>query len=324
MATVSVKKLASELTQLGAERGQLESEPGRRALVEALASQNGPLSAQAAKLVGEHKLEGLELALRTAFRGLLGPKGLSTDPGCLAKEALVITLETLEDTDAELFAEAALCVQLERAKGGARDTAVRVRARGVLGLARLGHPDFACILGACLADADPQVRLTAARAVAHRADRQGAGLLLLRLGAGDDTPDVLQECLRGLFVLAPDLALRQARAALRDAGERREQTLHALGTAADDSAISLLAEELEQQSLAEERRPVIEALGLSVRPSARSLLLELVRGDRMSDAEAALVALAIHRYDTRLGAQLAELTAHSRELTRRVRELFSA
>jgi predicted protein tyrosine phosphatase len=67
---------------------------------------------------------------------------------------------------------------------------------------------------------------------------------------------------------------------------------------------------------------VIQALGLSVRPSARSLLIELVQGDSRSDAEAALSAVAIHRYDTRLSEQLQKATAHSRELSQRYRALY--
>jgi hypothetical protein len=198
-----------------------------------------------------------------------------------------------------------------------------VRARGVLGLARLGHQDAFAIFGACLADRDATVRLSAARAIAHRGQSEGAGLLLLRAGAGDDEPEVLLECLRGLFVLAPTFGVRHARRVLREAGStQRDLTLQALGTAPHDAAVELLAEELAQQTLAEQREPIIAALGLSLRPRARALLLELVGGERGSDAEAALAALAIHRYDARLVAQLVELSDRSRTLARRVRELF--
>lgn len=83
----------------------------------------------------------------------------------------------------------------------------------------------------------------------------------------------------------------------------------------------MLATELEQGTLASERQQVIEALGLSRRPRARELLLSLVRGGRTSDAEAALSALAIHRYDARLLEQLQQAAAHSPELMDRYRQL---
>jgi HEAT repeat protein len=105
---------------------------------------------------------------------------------------------------------------------------------------------------------------------------------------------------------------------------QHEQALQALGTASHDAAVELLAEELEHASLAEGRQRVIEALGLSLRPRARSLLIELVQSERSSDAEAALAALAIHRYDDKLVAQLRTLSEASRPLARRFAELFSA
>ena len=162
------------------------------------------------------------------------------------------------------------------------------------------------------------------KAITHRGHRDGAGLLLLRLHAGDDVAEIASESKRGLFALAPDQAQRYAGAALRTAGEaQREQLLQALGSANDERAIELLEAELSRASLAADRRPVIEALGLSRRSSARECLLSLVREGSSSDAGAALHALAIHRYDARLREQLAEATAHSRELARQYRDLVN-
>lgn len=323
MANPSAKKLALELTEVAASGALLESPRGRQALTQALASANAPLLIQAARLLAGHPVSGLEVALRAAYRGLTGERASSVDPGARAKEGLLHALDVLEDTDADLFAEAARCVQIERGKGGPRDTAAAVRARGLLGLARLGHPDGLLLFASGLADSDASVRLAAARAVAHRGDRDGASLLLLRAGVGDEVPEVVLECVRGLIALAPEFGLHHARIALRSPDpEVRGQMLHALGTASHDGAIELLAGELEEQAFGEERRPIIEALGLSLRPRARTLLLELVRGDRAADAAAALAALAIHRYDARLAAQLAELTSESPALARRYRELF--
>jgi hypothetical protein len=143
------------------------------------------------------------------------------------------------------------------------------------------------------------------------------------VGAGDPEPEVAMECLRGLFSIAPDHAVRRARELLASDNESlREQTLHALGTAPDDRAIELLAEELSGLSMAIERSLVIESLALSLRPAARELLIGLIREDRASGAEAALVALAVHRYDARLVEHLREATAGSGDLSARFRELY--
>ena len=320
---MNTKKLAAELSKVGARSALLHTAEGREVVSAALASHHAQLTLQAANLIAEHKPSGFERALAEAYRALSAERASALDPGCIAKAALVAALDAVEDVDTELFVSAARYFQHERVKGVQRDTAASVRARGVLGVARLGHTDALPIFGACLGDHDSSVRFSAARAIAHRESRDGAGLLLLRLGAGEDTQDVAMECVRALFAVAPDLGIQYARAALQT-GERevREPMLQLLGTAADDRAIELLADELASQSLAAERRLVIQAVGLSLRPSARTLLLELVVSERPSDAEAALAALAIHRYDDRLVARVRELTDHSRELAQLYREHF--
>lgn len=324
MPSRSVKSSASELAQLATSPHLLETEEGDRAVQKTFATNDGKAITQLAALIKVHGARRHAALLAEAYRAFASERA-SSDASCLVKEALLGALEALDHTDEDLFASAAAHEQLERVKGGVRDTAARVRVAGVLGLARLGHPDFEVLVGACLGDRDPMLRLTAAQAIAHRGQRSGAGLLLLRLNAGDEVPEILIECLRGLFALAPEHALRYAKRMLAgDDAERREHILQALGSANDDRAVELLASELEQALLAPERQQIIEALGLSRRSRARELLLEVVREGRPSDAEAALSALAIHRYDARLMEQLETSVAHSRELTARFRVLVRA
>jgi HEAT repeat protein len=312
------------LEQVGVSPEALRSESGARALQKALGSSDVRAIAQAAALIAKHELRAEARALVDTYYGLASVRS-HVDGGCLAKEALLQALEALDHGDADVFAHAATYEQYERVKGGTREIAARVRVAGVLGLARLGHGDLWCILGACLGDRDAAVRLAAAQAISHRGQRDGAGLLMLRLHASDDVPEIAIECLRGLFTLAPDHALRFAKRALEDHdSSQRERALHALGTANDDRAIELLANRLEQASLAPERERLIEALGLSRRARARELLLSIVRDGRPSDAEAAVSALAIHRYDARLLEQLEDAAAHSGELSTRVRELVAS
>lgn len=319
MAIPSQKKLAEELTKLREDDELVTDEGALHTLTQALLSRDPPLVTQAADMAAKHTLYKLAEPLVEAL-GSLSTERTKLDAGCLARTALLSALDALDHSDAGLFAEAAQYEQLERMKGGTRDTAAPVRARGVLGLARLGHRDFLPIMGACLGDADGTVRLSAARALGHRGQRDGAGLLLLCLAMRDNEPEIHNEALRALFALAPDLAQRKAKQLLRS--EQREQTLHALGGAPDDSAIELLIAELAQQTLSDERQPIIEALGLSLRPRARAHLLSLLDGEREADAAAALSALAIHRYDARLVEQLRAATAHSRSLSSSFRELY--
>lgn len=321
MASRPLKKLIADLGDLAA-APDANGAASQALLREALASSHQRAVVQAAELIAKHGATSLAPALLEAYRAFAGAKA-EQDAGCLAKEALVTALEALESNDAGLFAAAAGCVQLERSKNQERDTAARVRARGLIGLARVGHPDFLVLAGAALGDRDASLRLTAARVIGHRGQYEGAGLLLLRLNAVEELPEVASECLRSLLVLAPEHAMRYAANALRVANDaEREHLLHALGSANDERAIELLTSELDRVSLATDRAQVIEAIGLSRRASARGLLLTLLRESAPAEANVALSALAIHRYDPRLREQLIEGSAHSRELSRRVRELL--
>jgi X-X-X-Leu-X-X-Gly heptad repeat protein len=96
---------------------------GLRLIREALSSGAPELISGAAKLIAKHRLPGLDAALSGSYRIL------KRDPGCLAREALLVATEAIEAGDSVLFAEAAVFVQLEKNKGARRDTAARVRER---------------------------------------------------------------------------------------------------------------------------------------------------------------------------------------------------
>ncbi|MDB4976011.1 MAG: hypothetical protein JWN48_4352 [Myxococcaceae bacterium] len=321
MATTRKKPWTALATQLAEDPEQLTSAQGAALLRELLAHADGPAIALAARLIEQHALPGYEEALAATYRSLCDER-LHVDADCQAKEAIVGALDALHYLSADFFAAAARYVQRAKSKGLARDTAARVRSRGVLGVARLGHVDAFPLFGAALTDPDPTVRLSAARAVAHRGARDGAGLLLLRLGVGDGEPEVVVECLRGLLSLAPDLAVPVAHALLGAGPLAREQALSALGTAPCDEAVELLERAMRECTLAADRAQVIEALGLSLRPRARTFLLSLLESEHSADAQSALRVLAIHRYDGRLAEQVRKASAHSRELARSAAELF--
>lgn len=323
MKPLSTKASSLALDELRGNRDAARSDAGQATLTRALASRQASLVIAAAQLVAEYTITPLRDALATAFHALAGDKAASQDPGALAKEALVAALDAIDADEASLFAAAALFSTREAPRGTVRDSSGRLRARGLLALARVTHPDFSIIAAAGLTDPDATVQLSAARALATRGLREGAGLLLLRMRSAEIATDLYVACLHGLFVLAPEFAVTTARQGLRDAREAsRERVLHALGSAHDARAADLLAGELSSAALSDDRLPFIHALGLSVHPRAREHLLELVSGERESDAEAALEALAIHRYDPRLRAELELRTAHDDDLARRLRALF--
>ena len=297
-------RLERELAEIEAAAAE-PSSPERAARVRAaLGSRYAAVVARGAILVRDELLGDLEPDLVGAYERFLVDAG-KDDPGCQAKIAVLEALDYLGRTDPEPFLAATRYVQREKRWGPPEDTAAGVRARGGLALVRLGFSDALLVLARLLADPEAPVRSAAAQAVAHHGDRQGASLLLLRLGSGEEDPTVSSECLRALCELAPDQAAGVVEPMLRD-DALRELAAHAMVAANRDEPLELLLDFMKEVVLARERRVLLEALGLSRRPRARDHLLRLIaEGDR-SDAEASVRALAVHSYDPRLAAAVRE------------------
>ncbi len=257
----------------------------------------GLVVARAAKIVREQSLGGFESDLVAAFRRLLIDP-IKSDPGCAGKLAALEALDFGEHDDAELFIEATGCVQKEPAWGPPVDTAVGVRARGVLALARLAHRDLALVAGGLLADPESPVRQAAAEALAASGDRAQAGALVLRWRLGDEDPLVLLGCMTGVLTLAPDHALPRLRAALHGPDDgARELAALALGPSTRPEALDLLLEHLEAAPQSRERAATLRALGLQRNDRALSALLTVVETGSVHDAEAAIGGLGTRRFD---------------------------
>jgi hypothetical protein len=265
------------------------------------ALRTGPslVAARAARIVRDHALDGfgddLEAALR---RFLVDPDPAKSDPGCLAKLAAAEALDYGEHPDAAPFLAATEHVQPEPAWGRPVDTAVGLRARGVLGLSRLGHPDLPIVAGKLLADPESPVRQAAADALAAGRERSSAGLLLLRWTLGDADPLVVMACMAGVLALAPDLALPRLRAALfGDDADAREAAAVVLAQSSRDDALDLMREHIEDAALPGDRAGTLRALGLHRTDRALDLALEVIAGGVPADAEAAIAGLAARRFE---------------------------
>jgi HEAT repeat protein len=217
----------------------------REQLRQALVRGEALVVARAGDIVREHLVDGLARELRDAFQRFLRDP-VKTDPVCHAKLAVLEALDALEDLDDAPFLAAARHVQLEPAWGPPVDTAVGVRARGILALARLGYTDLPLLAGELLADAAVPVRQAAADALANLGLRGAAGPLVLKLRTGDEEPLVTLSCLTALLAIAPEWGLAAARPMLlgAEAGAREIGAL-ALGQSSRDDALALLLEALE-------------------------------------------------------------------------------
>lgn len=272
----------------------------------ALAGPHSLVVARAANLVREHALEGFAGDLQAAFERFVAAPAKS-DLGCRARLATLEALDYAEHADPQPFLEATRVVQLEPAWGPPVDTAVGLRARGVLGLSRVGHPDLPIVAGRLLADPASPVRQAAADALAARQDRSAAGLLLFRWAVGDEDPLVILACMSGLLQLAPDEALPRIGAALSgpDAAEREAAAL-ALGQSKRDDALGLLLAAFPESPEAGDRATILRAIGLHRSDRALDALLEVVATGDPADARAAVAALSARRFDPGVRERAAE------------------
>jgi hypothetical protein len=263
---------------------------------DALASRRSRVAARAARLVKQHTLDGFEADLQAAFRRFREDP-VKSDPSCNAKLAALEALDFGESMDEEIFLEAARLVQLEPAWGKPVDTAVGVRSRGLVALARIGWVELDLLAAELLGDQEPPVRHAALEALAHRGARSGAALALFKLRLGDEDPLVTLAAMNTLLQLAPDWGLRELRPILDGKDEERELAALALGQSRSEAALPLLLAALEGCVMSEERAPIYRGLGFHRSDAALEKLLEVIAGGSLPDAKQAIAALSVRRYD---------------------------
>jgi HEAT repeat protein len=256
-----------------------------------LSSEGSHAVARAAAIVGERGIEALVpdlvAALPRFFDGL--PKA---DPGCSAKTAIVEALRRLEHDDPALYRRGAGHVQMEPVFGGRVDTAVELRGASALALAETAAGDVLVDLANLLADPEPPVRISAARAVAAHGRGAGIPLLHLRALAGDREPRVVSECLLALLRLDARAELPFVASFLEKDGEAAAAAAVALGESRLPEALPVLRAWVEPARRRGLGRAVVLAIAAIRRDEAVDLLLSLARDDEPPAAREALEALA--------------------------------
>jgi hypothetical protein len=314
-----------ELEALGSVAADPLSAPALDALKAAAASAHAIVVARAARLAEEHGVEAIVPDLEQAFHRFLAhprPK----DPSCQAKVALLNALDRLESRDPSPFLAAVRCIQLEPSYLRPSDTAGPVRARGILGLARLAHDDVAVIAGDLLTDSDAPVRTAAAEAVEANGQRVGAGLLILKMNVGDEDPMVILACLEGVLTLAPEAGLPLAQKMLfDDLGGQQDIAAVALGRSRREEALDLLLELFASLSPVH-RDLAIRGIGYHRSPRALAMLLKTVAESEARVAKAAVTALASRTFERDLRERVVAASNQNQKvrLDAAINEAFSA
>jgi HEAT repeat protein len=299
----------TKLVRLRSLRGAPVSPELLQELGDALADSSNLVVADAAALVAEARLVDLAPALTAAFdRFLVNPT--KTDKLCRAKIAIAEALNQMDFAEEDTFWRGARYVQFEPVYGGERDTAAPLRISCAFSLVRVHARGVLALLVDLLSDPEKDARLGAAQALAY-SETEAAGLLLrLKARVGDSEPDVVSECFTGLFKLAPPEAVPFV-AEFLEAPDRavQESALLALGDSRRPQAFEVLKAFWERLIDAELREPVLMSLSLLRLPAASDFLVGLVETGTRSIAEAAISALALHRYDDRLRERIAVIVS---------------
>jgi hypothetical protein len=268
-----------------------QAEESRQELRRVLSSEGSHAVARAAAIAGESGLAELVPDLVAAFPRFF--EGLPrADPGCSAKTAIVEALRRLEHDDPALYRRGTGHVQREPVHGGHVDTAVDLRGASALALAETAVADVLVDLANLLADPEPPVRISAARAVAVHGRASGIPLLHLKALAGDEEPRVVSECLLALLRLDARGEMPFVATFLEKGDEAAEAASVALGESRLPEALPILRAWLEPARRRGLGRAALLAIASLRRDEAVDLLLSLARDGDPPAARDALAALA--------------------------------
>jgi HEAT repeat protein len=169
---------------------------------------------------------------------------------------------------------------------------VDLRGASALALAETAHADVLVDLANLLADPEPPVRISAARAVAVHGRGAGLPILHLRALAGDPEPRVVSECLLALLRLDARGEMPFVASFLEKGDEAAEAATVALGESRLAEALPVLRAWLEPARRRGLGRTALFAVAALRRDEAVELLLSLSRDEEAPAARDALAALA--------------------------------
>ena len=284
------RPLEETLQALRRVRDHPEDDASRAELRRVLHGEGSHAVARAAALACELGLEPLVPELAASFPRFFAdlPR---TDPGCSAKTAIVEALRRLGYDDASLYRRAARHVQLEPVFGGRVDTAVDLRGAAALALGETGGRDALVDLAELLADPEPPVRISAARALAAFGSDSGIPLLRLKALVPDPEPRVVSECLLALLRLDPAAQGPFVASFLGKKDELAEAAAVALGESRSAEAFAILRDWLPQATRRGLSRTALIAIASLRRDEAIELLLGVVREEAPPAACEAVQAL---------------------------------
>lgn len=269
-----------------------------------LADKNGYLVSEAAQAANKLGLSELTPELGAAFARLL-VDAVKTDKGCIGKNRIVEALLSFDAHEPDVYLAGLRHIQREPAFGEPIDTAAGLRGLCAVALFHMDFPAALLEVTPLLLDPEPVTRAAAADAIGSSGEEHGAAVLHLKALAGDEEPDVLGACYRGLLRLLPARYLKFVTQKLngRDEGAAEAAAL-ALGESRLPSALPVLKDALAIAGSGKLRDSVLLGAALLRLDEANAFLVSVVEEGPEGHAIAAVNALALHRHDSKLAERV--------------------
>jgi len=298
---------------------------------EALADRSPLAVAKAARRIRATPSTAYADDLMAAFARLLGGPAKS-DPGCLAKSAIVDALRAMADelpsppVCAAVYLPGVRHVQWEAVYGGRVDTAGDLRAACAFALVQEHHPRALHVLADLLADPLHTVRAEAARGLAWRGQSDAVPLLRLRLGVPDAHAEAVGATVAALLALdaAGSLPLVAKALAAAPDDDHFQAVALALGESRAEGAFALLRDAWDHELTLERRKVLAVATALLRRDEAFAFLVARLGDGSRDTALGVLEALSAFDGDARLVARIAAAVEEREDLvvSRRFAELY--
>jgi HEAT repeat protein len=276
---------------------------GQAELKRALGATSNRVVARAAQIAGNDRLATLLPDLEAAFdRMMINP--VKTDPGCLAKLAIVKALSAMDAAADGVFLAAARHRQPEPAFGEPIDTGAELRAAAIVALAQASHPKALEEAVQLLVDKEPRARLGAVSALATAASSSSALVLRLKALLGDEEPQITEESLKALLEIEADAVPFVASFLVSESVAVAKAAALAIGQVRPAGALAALRDAFEGRDDEGLRETVIVSIAMLRDEESIDFLSGIVREGITTDALRVLAALSMYAEDDRVRQKL--------------------
>ena len=252
-------------------------------LVKAIGDTNNLVVSKAAWLAAELRRKELIPFLLDAFERFLSDP-FKKDRSCLAKNAIILSVYNLDYIDAPFYRDLIDYRQLE--PDG--DSAIDVRRIAAAGLAASNDHRAIMDLAILLNDPEAAVRQSVVRTVTTLAPQVAEAALRQKVTAGDKSPEVMDECFRGLMKVNQEESISLVEKYL-STDSFGDYAAFALGESRDLRALEILKQAYKNHLVP---KPVlIQAISLVRREEALEFLLQIIQDGTEDVAEKACAAV---------------------------------